>query len=327
MGLALTNSGDSAGGEVWLKKAIAIDSGIFWPQYLLFYSYLNRGKPEMHAQARIVMDRVTPELVKSNPVDIRNFYASYAGLLINNTDMKGAQTVLKRGTAFFPKDPVLKSQYAFTFFRRDMKTWDRLSRETLTLIPTAEQKAYGTYRLPLRGERIKVHQGNNEGVTHLGLLNGYDWDFAVVDETGAYGKNYSKKESHYVFGAEVYAAADGVVYFVHDSSPDTEPLKNHPTAAPNRIVIQHQNGEFTSYIHLMKGSAAVKPGDPVKSGQVIAKVGSSGSSVDFPHLHFGVNRDGHSVEAKLSGFETVSDRNSKKSGPRVPQKNDVMRSR
>ncbi|HNR88611.1 MAG TPA: M23 family metallopeptidase [Spirochaetota bacterium] len=324
-GLALTNSGRSAEGEEWLKKAIAIDNTVFWPHYMLFFNYFNRGRPEMHAHARNVMQRITPALIQSNPRDIRIFYVVYAGSLINGTDMNGAQAVLQKGIGFFPKDPILRSQYAFTFFRRDMKTWERLSRETLSLIPHEEQTARGTYALPLRGSMIKVHQGNNETISHLGLLNGYDWDFVRVDERGAYGRNVAKKEGHAIFGAIVYAAADGVVYFVEDSSPDTEPMRNHPTAAPNRIIIQHPNGEMTSYIHLMRGSAQVKPGDAVKRGQPIARVGASGSTVDIPHLHFGVSRNEHSVETKLTGFELLRNGLWSDPGPRVLRKNDIVR--
>ena len=53
----------------------------------------------------------------------------------------------------------------------------------------------------------------------------------------------------------------------------------------NYLVIDHGNGEFSMLGHLGQRSTLVKVGDEVKQGQVLAKVGSSGSSC-FPHLHY-----------------------------------------
>ena len=323
-GLALTNTGRYSEGETWLKKAIAIDGTVFWPHYLLFFNCMHRGHRETDSLAANVERRITPELVKSNPADIKGFYISHAGNLMNRGSIDEARSLLNRGLVRFPKDPVLSSQHAFTYFRRDMKTWERLSRATLALLPREEQRSRQTYALPLRGKRIKVHQGNNETISHLGLMNGYHWDFVMVDESGAYGKNTGRKEGHYVFGAAVHAAADGTVVLVHDTSPDTEPMKNHPTAGPNRIVLRHPNGELTVYIHLKRGSGRVKPGDNVRSGQVIALVGCSGSFVDIPHLHFGVMRNDISLEARLTGFTLYRRGIPSGTGPLVPQKDDIL---
>jgi murein DD-endopeptidase MepM/ murein hydrolase activator NlpD len=60
--------------------------------------------------------------------------------------------------------------------------------------------------------------------------------------------------------------------------------------AANLIRIRHANGVQTSYLHLKRGSAVVRPGQTVRCGQRIARVGSSGIS-SMPHLHFEV-RDG-----------------------------------
>ena len=53
----------------------------------------------------------------------------------------------------------------------------------------------------------------------------------------------------------------------------------------NFVIIDHQNGEFSVYAHMSENTVTVYPGDPVRQGQVIGKVGNTSNS-DFPHLHF-----------------------------------------
>jgi hypothetical protein len=53
----------------------------------------------------------------------------------------------------------------------------------------------------------------------------------------------------------------------------------------NTIIIKHTEGLFSKLCHLQKGSVAVKAGDNVHQGQIIAKVGNSGRS-PYPHIHF-----------------------------------------
>ncbi|MGW8381102.1 M23 family metallopeptidase [Streptomyces sp. ODS28] len=55
----------------------------------------------------------------------------------------------------------------------------------------------------------------------------------------------------------------------------------------NAIVIKHAPGSYTQYGHLK--SINVHPGQKVKTGQVIGKVGSTGNSTG-PHLHFEVRK-------------------------------------
>ena len=63
-----------------------------------------------------------------------------------------------------------------------------------------------------------------------------------------------------------------------------------PDFEANTIRIRHAGGIVTSYLHLKTGSAVVRPGQAVRCGERIARIGSSGIS-SWPHLHFEV-RDG-----------------------------------
>jgi murein DD-endopeptidase MepM/ murein hydrolase activator NlpD len=84
----------------------------------------------------------------------------------------------------------------------------------------------------------------------------------------------------------VLAAADGIVTFVKDDSYIGGPSIEYWNDS-NFIVIQHANGEYSRYDHLAHKSVVVNVGQPVKSGQVIARVGTTGFTF-VPHLHFQV---------------------------------------
>ena len=90
-------------------------------------------------------------------------------------------------------------------------------------------------------------------------------------------------------GTPVRAAENGVVAYAG------EELKGFGKL----LLVKHADGWVTAYAH--NEELLVAAGDPVKRGQTIAKVGSSGH-VDRPQLHFEVRRGTRAVnpEAQLS---------------------------
>lgn len=58
----------------------------------------------------------------------------------------------------------------------------------------------------------------------------------------------------------------------------------------NTVVIDHENGLKTLYLHMYTGDILVKVGDVVTAGQTIGKMGSAGQSTGT-HLHFTVEAD------------------------------------
>ena len=85
-------------------------------------------------------------------------------------------------------------------------------------------------------------------------------------------------------GSSITAARAGVVVRVVDSFSKGGFNKKYLGKA-NQLVIKHDDGSQAMYAHIQKGSALVKLGDTVQTGQRIAKSGSVGYSA-FPHLHF-----------------------------------------
>ncbi|HZH10917.1 MAG TPA: M23 family metallopeptidase [Microvirga sp.] len=109
-------------------------------------------------------------------------------------------------------------------------------------------------------------------------------------------------------GVDVTAAADGQVLRTRDGMEDVsitgrgrESVEN--TECGNGALIDHGNGWQTQYCHMAKGSLRVKPGDRIKAGDRIGRVGLSGMS-EFPHLHFTVRKDGQVVDPFTSGPAT-----------------------
>jgi hypothetical protein len=101
-------------------------------------------------------------------------------------------------------------------------------------------------------------------------------------------------------GVAVLAAAAGTVRAVRDGMEDVNFRAVDPAAikdreAGNAVAIRHGNGWETQYSHLRKGSVAVRPGQRVKAGEVLGRVGLSGST-EFPHLHFEVRHEGKSLD-------------------------------
>lgn len=59
----------------------------------------------------------------------------------------------------------------------------------------------------------------------------------------------------------------------------------------NHVIIEHDDGNYTIYAHMYENSIIVNQGDSINQGQVIGKVGNTGSS-SGAHLHFEVRVGG-----------------------------------
>lgn len=115
-------------------------------------------------------------------------------------------------------------------------------------------------------------------------------DFIAMPPSGAMLRNPSPRPADLNgFGSNVLAVADGTVAAALDDTLDDQPQPVAPeVASGNYIALDIGGGRFAFYEHLQKGSLRVKAGDRVQRGQVIARLGSSGSTSIGPHLHFHV---------------------------------------
>ncbi|HEY0687345.1 MAG TPA: M23 family metallopeptidase [Steroidobacter sp.] len=142
-----------------------------------------------------------------------------------------------------------------------------------------------------------------------------DWVKLADDATHARGDSRNIENWH-GYGSEVLAVADATVAAAVDDmlegatlSEATGPLALE-NASGNYVTLDLGGGRYAFYEHLKHGSITVKPGDRVKRGQVIGRLGNSGSSSSGPHLHFHVGDASAELAAEgvpfvLRNFEVV----------------------
>jgi len=118
-------------------------------------------------------------------------------------------------------------------------------------------------------------------------------DYLQLDGTGRiFQGNRADPRSYPYFGADIHAVADGPVVSVLDGLPEQVPGRT-PTGLTlqqyggNHVVQDIGDGNYAFYAHLQTGSVQVHPGDRLRTGQVLGRLGNSGNS-DAPHLHFHV---------------------------------------
>jgi hypothetical protein len=145
----------------------------------------------------------------------------------------------------------------------------------------------------------------NSDITHRGSVqsvNGALYDsqrFAIdwmrLDEQGRLVHGDESDVHNYSdYGADVLAVADAKVVSVLNNLEDQVPGRlpepssiTIETVDGNHVVLDLGSGRFAFYAHLQKDSIKVRPGDVVKKGAVLAKLGNTGNT-SAPHLHFHV---------------------------------------
>jgi hypothetical protein len=94
-----------------------------------------------------------------------------------------------------------------------------------------------------------------------------------------------------IFGEPVVAPCDGEVLFTQDRLPDRVPPEVDRLKPAGNFVYLECGAAGVLLAHLMRSSVAVAPGDRIREGQQIGRVGNSGYSTE-PHLHIHAQRGG-----------------------------------
>jgi hypothetical protein len=157
---------------------------------------------------------------------------------------------------------------------------------------------------PLIGKRWLTGEGCCDTLTsHRAAIFPIDGSFYAPErfaidwvQVGKNGRLYNgprdKLSSYTYYGAKIRSVADGRVVGTRDDQPEQKPGQFPEGLAlndfgGNYVVVEIADGRYAYYAHLQKGSKGVlvQPGDRVRKGQVIGKLGNTGNT-DVPHLHF-----------------------------------------
>lgn len=118
---------------------------------------------------------------------------------------------------------------------------------------------------------------SNKDLTRMASGFGYR-----VDPVYKTNKFHSGMDFTAPAGTDIYATGNGKVIFLERSS----------NGYGNHVVIDHGFGYKTLYAHL--STMDIRPGQQVKRGDIIGKVGNTGKSVG-PHLHYEVLKNDEKI--------------------------------
>lgn len=116
-------------------------------------------------------------------------------------------------------------------------------------------------------------------------------DFMSVANGQLFRGTGARNEDYFAFGRRVVSATGGVVTSTRNDMTDIPP-RTDPTGldgiyefAGNHVIVRAAPGVYVLYAHFARGSVRVTPGQRVRPGQVLARLGNSGFT-SAPHLHF-----------------------------------------
>lgn len=143
------------------------------------------------------------------------------------------------------------------------------------------------FRLPLDGPVTVAWGGPTSDVNYHVVLPDQRWayDLLVVEDGKSHRGDGRDLADYFAYDCDVRAPATGLVRAAHDGEPDIPPGKRPLRPGfGNHVVIEVARREFLFVVHLRQGSVAVGPGQRAAAGQVIGRVGNSGTSTE-PHVH------------------------------------------
>lgn len=177
---------------------------------------------------------------------------------------------------------------------------------------TVSARIASGYRFPLRGAWYVAASASFHTAHRWNVAEEFGYDLIQIDGNGSTHRATGTRLRDYTaYGQPVLAARAGRVVRVLDGVTEDTGLLRRPDEAQvpylerviqhqsvliaerkaeipgNHVVIDHGNGEYSIYAHLVPQSSRLKVGAEVSAGDVIGRLGHSGNSTE-PHLHFQV---------------------------------------
>jgi Peptidase family M23 len=140
-----------------------------------------------------------------------------------------------------------------------------------------------------------VHRNTRVGASdRIATSETFAIDWMRVDEGKECKNDCTRNDDYSCFGVPVRSVSNGEVIGVRNDMPDESPslkqsanIKTPFDYAGNFVYVRIRPDLYAFYGHLQPGTVTVRPGDKVKTGTVLGKLGNSGNST-APHLHFGL---------------------------------------
>ncbi len=157
--------------------------------------------------------------------------------------------------------------------------------------PSREQLEYATrtqLRLPFSGSWFVFWGGRTlaQNYHFAALDQRFAYDIVMQKGGSTHAGEGKRNEDYYCFDRKLLAPASGTVVSVENDVAENVPgVMNAQAPMGNHVILDHGNGEFSFFCHFRQGTVLVKPGDEVKTGDVLGRAGNSGNSSE-PHLHY-----------------------------------------
>jgi hypothetical protein len=161
--------------------------------------------------------------------------------------------------------------------------------EQMLGIPIRYYQQKTTLIVPFRGHGIVGQDWITTGGHHQ-FSNAFAIDLDGLDAKDGELSDANENAADAGWGREILAPAGGTVVYARNDVPENphpgkspgddyyRPLHDPVTAyAGNCVIIDHGNSEYSVMMHMQTGSVTVKVGDRVATGQIIGRLGSSGS--------------------------------------------------
>jgi Peptidase family M23 len=171
--------------------------------------------------------------------------------------------------------------------------------EQMLKIPIQYYQQKTSLIVPFRGHGI-VGQDWITGGGHSEFSTAFAIDLDGLDQKDGELGEADENAADAGYGREIIAPAAGTVVYTRNDVPDNTPPGKEPdhdgpyyralhdpvmALAGNCVIIDHGSSEYSVMMHMQPGSVTVRVGDRVATGQVIGRLGNSGSATG-PHVHY-----------------------------------------
>jgi len=148
-----------------------------------------------------------------------------------------------------------------------------------------------------------------DGTRWLAQRFAIDW-VRLDEQNRPYVGDFRVNENWPIFGDPVVSASPGRVVETLNTLPENTPPTPASNLTPftalgNHVIVDMGRDRYALYAHLQPSSVAVRVGQRVRRGQLLGRVGNTGSSA-APHLHFHVTEAPPAVSS--NGAPWVFDR-------------------